>query len=80
MDNSIVIMTDSTDLKFIKECLDGNSSAFEPLVEKYQKPLFNSALRMVGDYEEARDITQTVFIKVYENLNRYDRKYKFFSW
>lgn len=73
-------MADTTDAKLVKECLGGNSSAFEVLVEKYQKPVFNSALRMVGDYDEARDVAQTVFVKAYENLDRYDSKHKFFSW
>jgi RNA polymerase sigma-70 factor (ECF subfamily) len=42
--------------------------------------LFNVAYRMVNDREDARDITQTVFVKAYEKLKTYDPQYRFFSW
>lgn len=49
-------------------------------MERYQKVLFNVALRMVGDLEDARDIVQSTFTKAYEKLASYDPRYKFFSW
>jgi RNA polymerase sigma-70 factor (ECF subfamily) len=54
--------------------------AFERMIEKYEKPIFNVAYRMVNDYEDAMDITQTAFVKAYENLDKYDPSHKFFSW
>ncbi|KPJ60904.1 MAG: hypothetical protein AMJ46_04220 [Latescibacteria bacterium DG_63] len=53
---------------------------FERMVDKYEKPIFNVVFRMVNDYEDAMDITQTTFVKAYENLHRYDPTHKFFSW
>jgi len=58
----------------------GDREAFEAIVERYQKPIFNVAYRMVNDYEDAMDITQLSFIKAYENLDKYDPSHKFFSW
>jgi RNA polymerase sigma-70 factor, ECF subfamily len=64
----------------IRQCLGGRVQAFGPLVDRYQTVLFNLALRMVNDVQDAEDITQTVFLKAYEKLDRYDPEYKFFSW
>ena len=58
----------------------GDERAFTKLVETYERVIFNLALRMTGDYEDARDIAQTVFVKAYRNLPSFDPKYKFFSW
>jgi RNA polymerase sigma-70 factor (ECF subfamily) len=58
----------------------GDRKGFEAIVDRYQKAIFNMAYRMVSDYEDAMDITQLSFIKAYENLDKYDRSRKFFSW
>jgi RNA polymerase sigma-70 factor (ECF subfamily) len=60
--------------------MKGDLAAFEPLVRKYERVLFSVALRLVGDYEDARDATQNAFIRAYERLDRYDPERKFFSW
>ena len=64
----------------IKRCLAGDPSAFEPLVERYHRPLFRIAARMLGDAEEARDATQTAFFKAYQGLAGCDADRRFFSW
>ena len=68
------------DKKLIERCLKGDRHAFEALLVRYQKPVYNAAYRMLHDPEEARDVTQTVFLKVYENLDQYDPSRRFFSW
>lgn len=73
-------MSELSDEELIQECRHGQPAAFGRLVLKYQKPLFNSALRLLGDYEEARDVTQTALVKAYEKLAMYNPHYKFFSW
>ena len=73
-------MDNGDDAELVNRCLSGDQLAFEPLVARYQKVLFNVALRMVGNYEDARDIAQTAFVKVFEKLDTYDPKYRFFSW
>lgn len=73
-----MISPDDKDL--VRQCLEGDQKAFEGLLDRYQKPIYNVALRMVGDADDAADLTQTVFVKAYEKLGTYDDHYKFFSW
>lgn len=73
-------MSESEDKRLVRESLDGNPAAFEKLVGKYGKIVYNIALRMVKNEEEAQDVSQTAFIKAYENLGSYKPQYKFFSW
>lgn len=73
-------MTADRDASLVQRCLDGDGRAFEALVRAYEKVLFNVALRMTNDREDARDITQTVFLKAWRHLGTYDRRHKFFSW
>jgi RNA polymerase sigma-70 factor (ECF subfamily) len=54
--------------------------AFEELVRRYQRPIAAYVYRMVGDYEAALDLTQEVFIKVYNSLRRYRSEFKFSTW
>jgi len=71
---------DSRDRDQVAACLNGNLNAFATLVDRYQKPVFNAALRIVGNAEDACDVSQTVFTKAFEKLPSYDPKYRFFSW
>ena len=77
---SPVLMTEADDQILVRQCQNGDRRAFETLVDKYQKPLFNLALRMTRNYTDAQDIAQIAFLKAYENLASFDHKYKFFSW
>jgi RNA polymerase sigma-70 factor (ECF subfamily) len=73
-------MNECTDGELVRRCNAGDRGAFESLVVRYEKPVFNAALRMLHDREEARDVAQTVFLKVYEHLAEYDPSHKFYSW
>jgi len=73
-------MNDTDDASLVKKCLRGDLKAFELLVDKYQKSIFNAALRICNDFDSAEDISQAAFVKAYEKLESYDPKYKFFSW
>jgi RNA polymerase sigma-70 factor (ECF subfamily) len=73
-------MSEDVDAARVRECLAGNPQAFAALVEQYEKPVYNVALRMLRNPEDARDIAQTVFMKAYQNLSSYDPQYKFYSW
>ncbi len=73
-------MSDKIDTRLVERCLDGDTRAFEELVGRYQKTLFNGALRIVRDYQNAQDVTQGTLVKVYEKLSTYSPKHKFFSW
>jgi RNA polymerase sigma-70 factor (ECF subfamily) len=73
-------MSEDDDAATVRDCLSGNRQAFATLVGHYEKPVFNVALRMLRNPEDASDVSQTVFLKAYQNLSSYDPQYKFYSW
>ena len=73
-------MNNDTDRELIQNCMKGDRQAIEGLLVKYEKPVFNAAYRMLHSQDDARDVTQTVFLKVIENLDSYNPEYRFFSW
>ena len=77
---AVYVRNDAEDLADVVRCLEGDHAAFQALVDRYHRPFFTFALRVLGDREEASDAVQTAFIKVYENLGTFDRSRRFFSW
>jgi len=73
-------MDDIEDAKLVFESRQGNRESFGRLLNRYEKPIFNAAYRVLHDYEDAKDITQNVFLKAFENLDQFDSKHRFFSW
>lgn len=74
-------MVDGTsDWDLVSRCLAGDVAAFEPLVRRYERPLYNLAYRVLGDREDARDAVQEAFVRAYEKLGSFDPRYRFFSW
>lgn len=71
-------MTD--EMTWIFQAQHGDEEAFTHLVETYQKPVYNLCYRMLGDPDGAEDAAQETFLKVYQNLNRYDRDRSFATW
>ena len=71
---------DPTDESLVRAVLSGDRDRFELLVERYQTRLVNYLYRMVRNLEEAHDLTQEVFIRVYQALDRYDSQYRFSTW
>lgn len=71
---------DPTDEALVQSVLAGDRERFELLVERYQTRLVNYLYRMVRNLEEAHDLTQEVFIRVYQALDRFDSQYRFSSW
>lgn len=69
---------DDTDL--VQRSRKGDRQAFEKLLIRYQKPVYNAAYRMLNNADDAKDVTQTVFLKAYEHLGDFNPKYRFFSW
>ena len=68
------------DGELVKSALAGREAGFEELVRRYQRPIAAYVYRMVGDYDSALDLTQEVFIKVYNSLARYRSEFKFSTW
>lgn len=69
-----------TDAELIDVSISGREESFEELVRRYQRPIVGYVFRMLGDYDAALDVTQEVFIKVYNSLHRYSSDYKFSTW
>jgi len=73
-------MSDAEDNELVRRCLAGDLEAFELLLDRYERPIFTAVLRMVQSHEDAEDTTQTIFVKVFENLRSFDPSHKFYSW
>jgi len=77
-DNKINIQSDDLDL--INSLKNGNKRAFNYLVLKYQKKIYWIIRKMVIDHDEADDITQEVFIKIYKTINEFRGESKFYTY
>ena len=64
----------------ISRIKDGDGRAFSILVRLYKNQVAALAYKIVGDFDEAADITQDVFVKTNRNIWRYDEKKKFYTW
>lgn len=64
----------------IQRCQRNDYSAFALLVEQYRDMIFRLVFRMICDEEEAKDITQDVFVKIWLSLDSYNGDYRFSTW
>jgi RNA polymerase sigma-70 factor (ECF subfamily) len=68
------------DAKLIRCCLEGDEKSFEKLLNKYKGPVFSICLRMVRNRDDAEDLAQDLFIRVFNMLDRYNPAFPFSSW
>ena len=68
------------DKAVIRDFLDGKRRSFDTLVVKYQDRVFNICYRMLGDYDEADDCSQDIFVRVYRSLAKFRFESKFSTW
>jgi len=66
--------------QMINRSIKGDKKSFECLVTAYQSMVFRLAFRLLCDEEEAKDIVQETFVKVWFNLEKYNSNYKFSTW
>ena len=71
---------DDPDAALMLRVKRGDLDAFEALVDKYKQPIVNLMFRMVHDLEEAEDLAQNVFVRVYQSAPRYEVSAKFSTW
>jgi RNA polymerase sigma-70 factor, ECF subfamily len=64
----------------IQRAADGDQAAWDVIVRTYWRKVFNVAYRFVGTYEEAEDLTQDIFLKVFRSLGTFDRRANFQTW
>ena len=71
---------DDLDRQLVRRFLVGERAAGDELVNRFHRSVFNVAIRMLGNVQDAEDVTQTVFGNAFAALDSYDPKYRFFSW
>lgn len=73
-------MTPEEELRFVKAAKKGDASAFEALVIANQKLIYNVALKLTGNPEDALDVSQDTFIKAYANIESFRGESRFSAW
>jgi RNA polymerase sigma-70 factor (ECF subfamily) len=64
----------------IERCLKGDQQAWEAVVRQYWRKVFNVAYKFVGRHDQAEDLTQDIFLKVFKSLATFDRRANFQTW
>jgi RNA polymerase sigma-70 factor (ECF subfamily) len=64
----------------VEKIIQGDISAFRELVEKFKKKIFYISFDILGDYQEAEDISQEVFIKIFRSINKFKKDAKMSTW
>jgi RNA polymerase sigma-70 factor (ECF subfamily) len=64
----------------IERCLRGDQAAWEQIVKQHWRKVFNVAYKFVGSHEQAEDLTQDIFLKIFKSLDTFDRRANFQTW
>ena len=72
-------MSDS-EKNLLERAKSGDIAAFEQLIDSYQRKIFNIALRMLGNYDDAGDLTQEVLIRIYRSIGSFKEQSSFSTW
>jgi RNA polymerase sigma-70 factor (ECF subfamily) len=73
-------MITRNDKHLVRQYLEGDETSLEVLIRQYLKPIYSFAHRYVSNSQEAEDITQEVFVKVWRNLKKFDQNKSFKTW
>jgi RNA polymerase sigma-70 factor (ECF subfamily) len=76
----LALAADLGDPELVRATLVGDQDAFAALVARYQKRAFWVAFHVLGRVEDARDVTQEAFVRLYRSLDRYDYARSFYTW
>ncbi len=66
--------------ELIERCLQGDQLAWETIVRQHWRKVFNVAYKFVGKHDEAEDLTQDIFLKIFKSLETFDRRANFQTW
>jgi RNA polymerase sigma-70 factor (ECF subfamily) len=66
--------------ELIERCLQGDQIAWETIVRQHWRKVFNVAYKFVGKHDEAEDLTQDIFLKIFRSLHTFDRRANFQTW
>src|SRR6185369_10217069 len=61
-------------------CLKGDQAAWELIVRQYRRKVFNTAYKFVGKHDQAEDLTQDIFLKIFKSLHTFDSRANFQTW
>ena len=64
----------------IQRCLQGDQSAWDALIHQYWRKVFNVAYKFVGRHDDAEDLTQEIFLRIFKSLDTFDRRANFQTW
>ncbi|MGB8815674.1 MAG: sigma-70 family RNA polymerase sigma factor [Minisyncoccia bacterium] len=73
-------MENENDIKLVSDYLDGKEDALKEIVQKYYKTIYRFLFNFLGGSAESADLTQEVFLKVWKNIKKYNKKYSFKTW
>jgi RNA polymerase sigma-70 factor (ECF subfamily) len=71
---------DAEDIALVQRVLNGDKAAFDLIMSRYQTAIYNLAYRMVGNKEDAEDLTQETFLRAYAALHTFRQELRFSSW
>lgn len=73
-------LSDAEEQAALARCQHGDAQAFGPVVGKYMKPAYFTALGLVGNHEDAVDLSQEAFVRAYRAMPRFNLQQRFFTW
>ena len=68
------------DTVLVQQCRQGDSAATERLILKYQNRIYNAILRICANPDDAAELTQDTFVKVIENIDKFEGRSSFYTW
>ncbi len=68
------------DIRLVEGLKKGDEESFKVLLDRYEGRIFNTALRITGDFSETEDVVQEAFLKAYRNIDSFDFRSGFYTW
>ncbi len=69
-----------TDYELVQKCLNGEKDYFTEIIKRNKNLVYSVVLKMVNNHDDANDLSQEIFIKIYKNLDKYFPDFKFSTW
>jgi RNA polymerase sigma-70 factor (ECF subfamily) len=80
MSSDLPVTTPPNTDELVERCLKGDQAAWEQIVRQHWRKVFNLAYKFVGRHDEAEDLTQDIFLKIFKALHTFDRRANFQTW
>jgi RNA polymerase sigma-70 factor (ECF subfamily) len=75
-----LVVTNPTDAELVEACLAGRRDAFDTIVERHRRRVYQLCFRFVGNHEDASDLAQDVFVRAYRGLHRFEGHASLATW